>query len=141
MEAIDYAPAALRALKETAGARSISIACIAGDLTTWPIPRDRYHLVVVVNFLDRALFPALRACVAPGGALLYETHRRDDTGASLKAVRAEFQLTPGELEHLCRDWMVLLREDGVAEHRDHLVARAGILARKPFETRARTDAH
>ena len=141
MEAIDYAPAALRTLQERARERARSIACIAADVTAWPIPRDRYHLVVVVNFLERALFPALRACVAPGGALLYETHRRDDTDASPDAVRSEFQLAPGELEHLCRDWTVVLREDSVAEHRNRLVARTGILARKPFEKRGHACAH
>lgn len=141
VDAVDYAPAALATLQNAARERGLPIACVAADVTAWPLPPARYALVLVVNFLDRALFPALRASVAPGGVLLYETHRRDDADPSHSAVRADFQLAPGELEHLCRDWTTLLREDGVAPHRDRLVARAGILARRPVEDRSVASAH
>jgi tellurite methyltransferase len=135
VDAVDYAPAALQTLQNAARARGLSIACVAADVGAWPLPPARYALVLVVNFLDRALFPALRASVAPGGALLYETHRRDDTDPSRYAVRTEFQLAPGELEKLCRDWFVLLRDDGLAEH------RGGILARRPVEDGDDVSAH
>jgi SAM-dependent methyltransferase len=131
VDAVDYALAALRTLHDAARSRGLEITCVAADVTAWPLPTARYALVLVVNFLDRALFPALRAAVAPGGVLLYETHRRDDTDPSRNAERADFQLAPGELQQLCRGWTVLLREDGVAEHRGRLVARSGILARRP----------
>lgn len=141
VDAVDYAPAALRTLHDTARARGLTITCVAADVTAWPLPPARYALVLVVNFLDRVLFPALRASVAPGGALLYETHRRDDADPSGSVVRADFQLAPGELEDLCRDWTVLLRDDGMAEHRGRLVARAGILARRPLEDPDDVRAH
>ncbi len=141
VDAVDYAPMALRTLQKTARARGLPITCVAADVTAWPLPPERYALVLVVNFLDRRIFPALRAAVAPGGAFLYETHSRDETHPSRSSVRAEFQLVAGELEDLCRDWSVLLRHDGVAEPRDRGAARAGILARRPAEDRDGARAH
>jgi len=129
VDAIDFALAALTAVHRHAAARRLDVRCLAADVATWPLPTDHYALVLVVSFLDRSLFPSLRAAVAPGGVLLYETHARG-TGIA-PAVRAEFCLEPGELDVLCRDWEILLRHDGDARHRGRRAPRAGILARRP----------
>jgi len=138
--AVDYAPSALAKLQAIARTRRLDVTCLAADVTTWPLPTARYDLVVVVNFLDRELFGALRDTVAPGGALLYETFCRDVEPAQ-QAMRPEFLLAPGELEHLCDGWSVLLRHDGVATHDGRAGARAGILARRPFADGGITHAH
>ena len=36
-----------------------------------------YDLIVVIQFLDRSLFPAIRAALKPGGLLLYKAHTLD----------------------------------------------------------------
>lgn len=130
VDAVDYAPAALVTAQAAARARGLTVTCIAADVTTWPLPVGRYAVVVVVNFLERALLEPIRRAVAPGGALLYETFRRDED-PSRQAMRPDFLLAPGELEHVCRDWAVLLRHDAVVTHDGRPVARAGILARRP----------
>lgn len=56
----------------------------------WLPPPDAFELVLVVNYLQRDLFPALEAAVRPGGALLYET-------STSPRMRAEFRLQPNEL--------------------------------------------
>lgn len=129
VEAVDFAVPALTTLRRHAAARGLDVAALAADVTLWPIPIGRYALVVVVGFLDRYLFPALRGAVAPGGALLYETHARVSGAPS--AIRPEFTLEPGELDTLCRDWDVLFRRDDEASHRGRRTMRAGILARRP----------
>ena len=43
------------------------------DLTVFPLPRERFELVVVTRYLQRDLFPALADALVPGGVLLYET--------------------------------------------------------------------
>ncbi len=129
VEAVDFALPALTALAGVARARKLTIDCIAADVGTWPLPVGRYALVVVVNFLDRDVFPLLRAAVTPGGSLLYETHRRENGMPS--RIRPELLLAPGELDELCRGWHVLHRADGTALHRGTPAARAGILARRP----------
>lgn len=93
------------------------------------MPMAMYALVMVVSFLDRALFPALRAAVAPRGALVYETYLHTDDAPS--AVRPEFCLRPGELEMLCRGWDVVLRRDERGWHRGAPAVRAAIAARRP----------
>ena len=129
VDAVDFAVPALRSLRRTAAARGLTIDCLAADASTWPIPRARYALVLVVNFLDRASFPSLRDAVAPGGALLFETHRR--AAGVVSSLRPEFLLAPGELAELGRGWDVLLRSESSTTHRGRPTPRAGILARRP----------
>jgi tellurite methyltransferase len=130
VDAVDYASPALTTLRRIAAARGLDVRCLVADVTMWPLPAARYALITVVNFLERGLFAALRESVAPGGVLVYETHRRDTHGAP--ALRPEFLLAPGELEELCRGWHVLLRHDDYGMHRGARVARSGIVARRPI---------
>jgi hypothetical protein len=57
---------------------------------------------VVTNYLWRALFPALKAAVAPGGVLIYETFAQAHAALG-RPRRLEFLLRPGELIEVLRD--------------------------------------
>lgn len=129
IDAVDFSLPALTALRREASTQNADVRCLAADVGVWPIPKATYALVLVVSFLDRAIFPALRAAVAPGGALVYETYLRTDDAPS--AVRPELCLRPGELETLCRDWDVILRRDERGWHRGVPAVRAAIAARRP----------
>ncbi len=128
VDAVDFSLPALTALRREASIRDADVRCLAADARTWPMPMATYALVMVVSFLDRALFPALRAAVAPGGALVYETYLRTDDAPS---VRPELCLRPGELETLCQGWDVVLRRDESGWHRGIPAVRAAIAARRP----------
>ncbi|MEO6027757.1 MAG: class I SAM-dependent methyltransferase [Candidatus Binatia bacterium] len=140
VEAVDFSLPALVNLKHAASARDHAVACLAADVTTWPMPTQRYALVVVVSFLERGLFGALRNAVMPGGALLYETYTGDESGMP-PALRPEFVLEPGELDRLCDGWRILLRQTDVAMHGTRRTARAGILAQRPPSSSPSTRAH
>jgi hypothetical protein len=58
--------------------------------------------VVVTNYLWRALFPALKGAVAPGGLLIYETFAQAHAVLG-RPRRPEFLLRPGELIDVLRD--------------------------------------
>jgi SAM-dependent methyltransferase len=62
----------------------------------WPLPGQRFDLVVVTNYLWRPLLPTLLDSVLPGGLLIYETfaigHERHGRPRS-----PAFLLRPGEL--------------------------------------------
>lgn len=131
VDAVDFARPALSTLRREASARHLPVHCVAADVTSWPLPVGRYGLVVVVDFLERALFPALRAAVAPGGALLYETQRRDNDPHAALARRPEFLLAPGELDALCAGWRVLLRADIRSTYHGKTAIRSGVLAARP----------
>jgi SAM-dependent methyltransferase len=131
VDAVDYALPALTTLKRAADARHLEVHCLAADVTTWPLPSARYAVVTVINFLERTLFDSLRGAVAPGGALLCETHRRDEPIAPAHALRTDFLLAPGEFDELCRGWRILTRHQDTTTHDGKLVTRAGILAQRP----------
>src|SRR5262245_66048018 len=62
----------LRAAPATPGlGGSLKIWC--ADLTSFPLPRERFELIVVTRYLQRDLFLALNSSLVPGGLLLYET--------------------------------------------------------------------
>ncbi len=85
----------------------------------WAAGRPRPDLIVVVNYLDEALFDALPALLAPGGALLVTTFTVDHPG---EHPSARFRLARGALAR--RAWggaEVCLSEESNG--------RAGILAR------------
>jgi SAM-dependent methyltransferase len=68
----------------------------------WPLPDRTFDAIVVTNYLWRALFPALKAAVAPGGLLIYETFAQAHAAVG-RPRRPEFLLRPGELIDVLRD--------------------------------------
>jgi len=125
--AVDYAYAAVAALR--ARARGLAIDGLVADVTTWPLPSARFDVVVVVDFLERALLPALRAAVAPGGVLVMETFMvgQERHGHPRNPL---YLLRPGELLAACGDWTVLLAHEGETPGAVP-ACRAGIAAARP----------
>ena len=95
--AIDRDPALLAPL---AGLATTLAADLEAD--PWPLPDRRFDAVIVTNYLWRALFPALKAAVAPGGLLIYETFAQAHAALG-RPRRPEFLLRPGELIDVLRD--------------------------------------
>src|SRR5207237_3409729 len=60
------------AVRNAAAARSTLRAWCA-DLTQHPLPEAFFDVIVVTRYLQRDLFPPLRAALVPGGVVLYET--------------------------------------------------------------------
>lgn len=87
---------------------------VVADLESapWPLPGRRFDVVVVANYLWRPLFPALRAALADGGVLVYETfaHGQHLIG---RPSRPEFLLQPGELLRAFDSLQVVAYEDGL----------------------------
>jgi SAM-dependent methyltransferase len=125
--AVDYAYAAIASLRARAG--GLAIDTLVADVTCWPLPVARFDVVVVVDFLERALLPALRAAVAPGGVLVMETSMVGQERHGHPRNPA-YLLRPGELLTACGDWTVLLAHEG--ETAGALLAcRAGIAVARP----------
>ena len=131
VEAVDYALPALTALRAEAGRRALEVRCIAADVTAWPFPRARYDLVVVVNFLERGVFAALRAAVRPGGALLLETFLEGQERYGHPRNPAHL-LQTGELGRELSGWQILASHEGPTTRGGDPVMLAGILARKAW---------
>lgn len=78
----------------------------------WPLPGQTFDAVVVTNYLWRALLPTLRASLAPGGVLIYETFALGNAAFG-KPSNPDFLLRPGELLDACQGMHVVAYEDGV----------------------------
>ena len=83
------------------------------DLTMHPLPRARFDVVIVCRYLQRDLFPALRASAAPGGVVLYETFTTAQRALGSGPTSPEHLLEPGELraQFDVDEWDVLFYEE------------------------------
>jgi SAM-dependent methyltransferase len=66
---LDFVPRAVRAAVE----RGTSILGVVAATAAIPLRSGSVDAIICVSFLDRAIFGALRALLAPRGVLLYET--------------------------------------------------------------------
>ncbi len=116
----------------------------------WPLPGRQFDAVLVTNYLWRALFPALKAAVAPGGLLIYETFAQAHAALG-RPRRPEFLLRPGELLDVLRDavadtalpaaWRAIAFEEGRLPARGEVPEREvqRIVARRVAPPPAPTD--
>jgi len=121
--AIDRDPKALDQLP--AGATGLQADVERGP---WPIPGAEFEVVVVTNYLWRALLPLLLNTVTRGGWLLYETFAQGQERWG-RPSRPEFLLAPGELMGLCATWHVRGYEDTTLHEPTRRVQR--IAAQRP----------
>jgi SAM-dependent methyltransferase len=88
----------------------------------WPFGGRTFAGVVVTNYLWRPLLPAIVACIAPGGVLIYETFAAGNETVG-KPSRADFLLAPGELLRAYAGLRVVAYEDGFLPEPDRFVQR------------------
>jgi tellurite methyltransferase len=81
------------------------------DLTSYPLPEDRFELIVVTRYLQRDLFAALRAALTPGGAVIYETFTTAQRAHHYGPTSPEHLLVPGELRARFAGFDVLFDEE------------------------------
>ena len=114
---VDIVLQAVAAAKERAGP---ALDGVVAEASMLPLRPGRFGIVMVANFLDRAIFPDLIALLAPGGYLVYETY----TTAHLELVRRglargpqslAYVLQPGELRALARPLTVVEYWEGEVE--------------------------
>jgi len=122
---IDRDAAVVEPLRDVA---EIVVADLEG--APWPLPGRRFDGIVVTNYLWRPLLPALRAALADGGVLLYETFA-DGQQLIGKPSRPDFLLQPGELLRACAGLRVVAFEDGFEAAPARYVQRIVAVAEAP----------
>ena len=92
----------------------------------WPLIENgvdrQFDTVVVTNYLWRDLFPKIRASLAPGGILIYETFAAGNETVG-KPSRPDFLLQPGELVRVFADLRIIAFEDGFVAKPERFVQR------------------
>lgn len=120
VDVMDISRVALGRARVEAGQREIrGLNFFQVDLDSTFLAPDSYQLVCVFRFLKRRLFTQLRACVAPGGRIIYQTFNMN-----YLRIRYDFNpahlLEPGELVGYFSDWDIVLNRE--VEHVSQLVA-------------------
>jgi SAM-dependent methyltransferase len=132
VDAVDIALAGLMRAKREAYRQGLSACFIQADLDSFPLPVDRYDVVVNVRYLNRHLLPALKKTVREGGMVVFETFLREQ--AELGHPRnPDFLLERGELGLAFNDFDVLAYEEGLFQTEKDGAFLARVLARRPVD--------
>jgi SAM-dependent methyltransferase len=108
------------AVAPLAGLADIVVADIESG--PWPFAGRSFDAVVVANYLWRERLADLKACVGPGGVLIYETFSVGNERIG-KPSNPKFLLQPGELLQSTVGLRVVAFEDGFEEGSDDAPAR------------------
>ncbi len=111
--AIDCDADKMTRLADVSARLALSIETQVRDLETGAVDLGEagYDVVVVTNYLHRALLPAVVRAVAPGGVLLYETFTTAQAARG-KPSNPAFLLEPGELPRLVAPLTVIRQREG-----------------------------
>lgn len=136
--AVDGSCAGVDLLRTEARRRGVAdridarVADLSGNPTSprgFAIERARYDLVACFFFLDRSLFPEMRAGVRPGGLFVAAIH----VNVPGDAAPHRFLLDRGELRRIVEPWRweILHAREGVPPDSGHTHPAAEIVARQP----------
>ncbi|MEX0951614.1 MAG: methyltransferase domain-containing protein [Gammaproteobacteria bacterium] len=111
-EAWDFSKVALEKLTVYAQSQKLEIKTCCRDVVMDPPAPNEFDIIVVSNFLERQLLPALTAALRPDGLLFYETFTAEKTD-SRGPNNSDYLLRPNELLTLCQPLrLIYYREDG-----------------------------
>jgi SAM-dependent methyltransferase len=105
---------AVREARAAAQGAGVRVAGWCADLTQHPLPRGRFDLVLVTRYLQRDLFPHLRAALAPGGIVLYETFTTRQRELGRRPASPTHLLEPEELRQRFEGLELLFYEEVLA---------------------------
>ena len=131
--AVDSSQVAIEILRKRARGRGLSLDARIADLERdeFVIEPDAYDLIVVTCYLQRDLFPAIRAAVRPGGLALAVIAMVDDD-PDVKPMNPAFLLRPRELRAQFDGWSLLHDFEGKGGQGKRAIAE--VVARKSSHT-------
>ncbi len=133
VDAVDISPTGLAEAARRARRAGVRVRWIEADLDDYPLPADRYDLIVNTFFLKRRLIPAMQRAVRRGGVIVIETHLEGDDACRLRS-RGR-RLRPGELQQWFRGWEILEMEEGLFSEGGRPMALGRVVARRPAARR------
>ena len=108
--AIDISIEGLKLCRAKARSNGLTVYAFVADLSKYPLPVSRFDVVVVMRFLNRALYPQLKNAVRPGGWLFYKTFNERYLQSRPDFPRA-YVLNTGELRETFADWLEVATND------------------------------
>jgi len=127
VDAVDISGVAIDSL----AGKHPNIDAIRADLDVWPIPQNRYTLIVNVRFLDRRLFPMILGGLRPGGVLIFESFLSKTPNA--------YCLTPDELLRVFPTMRIVHYEEHHAGHSERFDQIATLVAIREHSASGSSD--
>ena len=129
--AVDASQVAIEILKKRARDLNIPVDARVADLEThqFEIEPDGFDLICDCYYLQRDLFPAIRAGVRPGGLAIATIHILDDS-PGVQPMNPAYLLHPGELSGFFAGWRILHSREGKPADPSHKRAVAEIVAQR-----------
>ena len=128
MSQIDIDVDKVRAAMQSAAREGLMIRGWCADLTKASLPDRVFDVVTVTRYLQRDLFPSLKASLRMGGCVVYETFTTAQLEHGTGPRSPEHLLRAGELRSAFNGWDVLFYEE---VERPEAVAR--LVAQRPFK--------
>ena len=117
---------------QASGLHQIDTQIVDLEKDKFQIEPAAYDLICNFYYLHRDLFPAIRAGVKPGGAVVAAIHLNDGN-PNAKPHNPAFLLSPGELKTLFSDWEITYYHEGPSDEGGHHHDTAYLIARKRLE--------
>jgi tellurite methyltransferase len=129
--AVDASHVGIELARQEAGARAVEVDWRVIDLErdAFRIEAESYDLICVFYYLQRDLFPQIRAGVEEGGLVIAAIHMVDES-PDIKEMNPAFLLQPGELRAQFQGWELLHDREGASTEGGHRRRTAEIVARK-----------
>jgi SAM-dependent methyltransferase len=129
--AVDKSRTAIEILQQRAIAKAVAINTCIADLEKheFAIAPDSCDLIVVCNYLQRDLFPAIRAGARQHGVVIAIIAMVDDD-PQVKPMNPDFLLDPGELRAQFEGWELMHDFEGKPAGDPHRRKMAEIVARR-----------
>jgi SAM-dependent methyltransferase len=130
--AVDASPVGIEVTRHRAAEHGVMIEAVTADLEQgqFIIRPDAYDLICIFYYLQRDLFPELKAGLRAGGTFVGAIHIVGDDPEG-HSMNPDFLLNPGELKSTFAGWHVDHYDEGRRDSADHKHRDAEIIARKP----------
>ena len=115
VEGIELSAESIAECKKMAEKEKVQLKITEGDLEKIALPGDRFDLVICFFYLQRDLFPRMKAALKKGGFLFYETFLIDQHEQYGAPRRAEFCFGHNEMLNAFREFRVHYYEEGRGE--------------------------
>jgi tellurite methyltransferase len=127
VEGVDVSPEAIETAFQLARQNKVTIQAQVADLeNTYWIRPNTFDVIICFNYLQRSLFPQIKAGLKTGGMIVYETYTIDQPQFG-KPRNPDFLLKYNELLEMFRDLRCLRYREGIFENRK---AIASLVAHK-----------
>ena len=124
---------AVRAAMQSAGRDGLQIRGWCADLTMAHLPERVFDLVIVTRYLQRDLFPPLKASLRLGGYVVYETFTTAQRELGSGPRSPDHLLQPRELLSAFDGWDVLFYDELKVVDGGKPEAVARLVAQRPFK--------